>query len=91
MVTGNRPQGVSKEGAVKYFHKGTGKQISEEKARKMDAKKLEKRYTKSLGGHSILHYINKDMPLDEEARPNFADPMTKLWDESLSGKYKKHE
>jgi len=73
MVTGKLPQGVSKGGAVKYYHKGTGKQISEEKARKMSAEKLEKRYTRTLGGHSILYYINKDAPLDEEAKPNFAD------------------
>ncbi len=91
MVTGRRPEGVGKEGAVRYYRKGTGKQISEEKARKMDAKKLEKKYTKRLGGYSILHYINKDMPLDEEAKPNFADPMMKLWDESLSGKYEQHK
>lgn len=91
MVTGKLPQGVSKGGAVKYYHKGTGKQISEEKARKMSAEKLEKRYTRTLGGHSILYYINKDAPLDEEAKPNFADPMMKLWDESLSGKYEKYE
>jgi membrane peptidoglycan carboxypeptidase len=91
MVTGNRPPDSGGEGGVRYYRKGSGKPISEEKARKMDSKKLEKKYTKSYGGHSILYYINKDMPLDEEAKPNFADPMLKLWDESLSGKYQKHE
>ena len=91
MVTGNRPRGVSKGGAVKYYRKSTGRQISEEKARKMDPKKLEKKYAKRLGGYSILHYINKDMPLDEEAKPNFSDPMMRLWDESLGGKYEKHK
>ncbi len=90
MVTGNRPPGISKDNAVIYYRKSTGKRISQEKARKMDQKKLEKKYTKSFGGYSILHYINKDMPLDEEAKPNFKDPMMKLWDESLNGKYEIH-
>ncbi len=89
MVTGNRPDGMGESGEMKYYHKGTGKQISAEKARKMDPEKLEKRYKSSYGGQSILHFINKDMPLDESAKPNFRDPMMKLWDESLSGKYKK--
>jgi len=91
MVTGNHPPGIGKEGTVRYYRKGSGKPISEEKARKMDAKKLEKKYTRKLGGYSILHYINKDMPLDEEAKPNFTDPMMKLWDESLNGKYEQHK
>ncbi len=89
MVTGNRPGGVGETGQINYTHVGTGKRISEEKARKMDPKKLEKRYSQSFAGHSILHYINKDMPLSDDVKPNFADPMMKLWDESLGGKYKK--
>ncbi|PID51864.1 MAG: penicillin-binding protein [Candidatus Moraniibacteriota bacterium] len=85
MITGNRPQGVGENGQLNYYHKGTGKKISEEKARKMDPEKLEKKYTSSYGGHSILYYINKDNPLDESAKPNFADPMLSLWDKALSG------
>ncbi len=90
MVTGRRPSGVGDKGEIQYYNKHSGKRISAEKARKMDPKKLEKKYRSSFGGHSILYYVNKDMPLDEEAKPNFADPMLKLWDESLSGKYAKH-
>ena len=85
MVTGNRPDGVGSSGQLNYYHKGTGKQISEEKAHKMDPDKLEKKYTSSYGGHSILYYINKDNPLDDDAKPNFADPMLPLWDKALSG------
>lgn len=92
MVTGNRPHGVGEHGELRYYHKGTGKRISEEKARKMDPKKLEKKYTSSYGGHSILYYINKDNPLDASAKPQFTDPMLRLWDEALSGAPReKHE
>jgi 1A family penicillin-binding protein len=90
MVTGNKPGDVGNgNGSLEYYSKTNGKKISAEKARKMDPKKLEKKYRTKFGGNSILHYINKDMPLDESAQPNFKDPMMKLWDESLSGKYKK--
>jgi penicillin-binding protein 1C len=85
MVTGNRPDGVGESGQSVFFHKGTGKQISEEKARKMDPDKLEEKYVSRYGGHSILYYVNKDNPLDENAKPNFADPMLHLWDRALSG------
>jgi len=89
MVTGTRPDGAGDgEGEVQYYKKNSGKKISAEKARKMDPKKLEKKYRSSFGGYSILHYINKDMPLDEGAKPNFADPMLKLWDEGVNGGYK---
>ena len=92
MVTGNRPDGVSSEGGeVQYYNKNSGKKISAEKARKMDPKKLEKKYRSGFGGYSILHYINKDMPLDENAKPNFADSMLKLWDEGISGGYENKE
>jgi 1A family penicillin-binding protein len=84
MVTGNRPSGVGESGELRYYHKGTGKQISAEKARKMDSDKLAKKYTSSYGGHSILYYVNKDNPLDENTKPNFTDPMLPLWDKALS-------
>lgn len=84
MVTGNRPDGVQEGGETTYYHKGTGKKISVEKAQKMDPDKLEKKYSSSYGGHSILYYINKDNPLDETAKPNFSDPMLHLWDKALS-------
>lgn len=85
MVTGNRPTGVGESGEVSYYEKNSGEKISLEKARKMDADKLEKKYTSSFGGHSILYYVNKDNPLDENAKPNFSDPMLALWDKALSG------
>ena len=91
MVTGNRPDGVSESGEMTYINKDTGKRISAEKARKMDKNKLEERYTSGYGGHSILYYINKDNPLDESAKPNFADPMLPLWDKGVSGGYDKVE
>jgi len=91
MVTGNRPDGVSNGGETQYYNKHSGKRISAEKARKMDPKKLEKKYRSNFGGHSILYYVNKDMPLDEGAKPNFADPMLKLWDEGISGGYENKE
>ena len=87
MVTGKRPSGEGNE--VEYYSKKSGKKISAKKARNMDPDKLEKKYRKKISGHCILYYINKDMPLDEEAKPNFSDPMLYLWDESLSGKYKR--
>ncbi|MEN8252705.1 MAG: penicillin-binding transpeptidase domain-containing protein, partial [Patescibacteria group bacterium] len=85
MVTGNKPGEINTSSGEIYFHKGTGKQITEEKARKMDGDKLEKRYTRTYGGYSILHYVNKDTPLDESAQPNLKDPMMRLWDASVSG------
>ncbi len=91
MVTGNRPDGVGENGVVEYYNKHSGKKISAEKARKMDPKKLEKKYRSSFGGHSILYYVNKDMPLDESAKPNLADPMVKLWDQGISGGYDNKE
>ncbi|MEA3322669.1 MAG: transglycosylase domain-containing protein [Patescibacteria group bacterium] len=92
MVTGKRPDGVSDGGGeTQYYNKNSGKKISAEKARKMDPKKLEKKYRSSFGGHSILHYVNKNMPLDEGAKPNFADSMLKLWDEGISGGYENKE
>lgn len=92
MVTGRHPKGASKGGGgAVYYHKGTGKKISEEKARKMDPEKLEKKYTSGYGGHSILYYVNKDNPLDENAKPNRADPMLSLWDRALGGKPKKKD
>ncbi len=85
MVTGNRPDGVSGDGGKIYISKASGKQISAEKASKMDKGKLEEKYASSFGGHSILYYVSKDNPLDETAKPNFDDPMLHLWDAALSG------
>jgi 1A family penicillin-binding protein len=87
MVTGRRPDGVGDGGAVEYYSKTSGKKISAEKARKMDSKKLERKYRTKMGGHSILYYVNKDNPLDPEAKPNFKDPMLPLWDAGISGGY----
>ncbi|MFA5985740.1 MAG: PBP1A family penicillin-binding protein [Parcubacteria group bacterium] len=88
MITGNRPDGVSEDGGKIYFNKNTGKQISAEKASKMDKSKLEEKYAQSYGGHSILYYVNKDNPLDETAKPNYSDPMLALWDAALNGSNK---
>ncbi len=91
MVTGRRPDGIGEDGAVEYFKKSSGEKISAEKARKMDPKKLEKKYRKVVSGHSILYYVNKDNPLDENAKPDFNDPMLPLWDKGISGGYENKE
>lgn len=85
MVTGNRPDGISEDGGKVYINKNTGKPISAEKAAKMDKDKLEEKYASGFGGHSILYYVNKDNPLDEESKPNYDDPMLHLWDAAISG------
>lgn len=87
MVTGIRPDGAGGDGKKIYINKNTGKQISEEKASKMDKDKLEEKYEQSYGGHDILYYIDKDNPLDETAKPNYNDPMLHLWDKGLNGGY----
>lgn len=81
MVTGKLGGNVSESGAV-YYDKDTGEKISSEKARKMDPKKLAKKYQQSFG-HSILYYVNRDNPLDPTAKPDFSDEMLWRWEKAL--------
>ncbi|PID51668.1 MAG: hypothetical protein CR954_00625 [Candidatus Moraniibacteriota bacterium] len=91
MVTGKRPGMVDTGEVISYYNKNTGKKISAEKARKMDAKKLEKKYRKRFSGHSILYYVNKDNPLAEDAKPNHNDEMLPLWDKALGNHVEKNK
>jgi membrane carboxypeptidase/penicillin-binding protein PbpC len=79
MVTGMRP---TDSGNVRYIKIASGKQISAEKAAKMDPGE----YRIEGGAHSILYYIDKDQPLNEEAKPNFNDEMLKRWDAGVQGR-----
>ncbi|MCK4635382.1 MAG: PBP1A family penicillin-binding protein [Methylococcales bacterium] len=81
MVTGKLGGSISQGGAV-YYNKKTGERISVDKARKMDASKLQKRYTQSFG-HSILYYVNRDNPLDPTAKPDYSDEMLWRWEKAL--------
>ncbi len=67
MVTGMQPSGGSDD--AQYISIAGGKKISSSKARKMNPDKLAERYRATYDRHSILYYIDKDQPLNEEARP----------------------
>ncbi len=83
MVTGMNPSGSSED--AQYISISGGKKISADKARKMDSDKLAERYRATYDRHSILYYIDKDQPLNEEAKPNFSDPMFGRWEAAVRG------
>jgi len=78
MITGNRPEGG---GDVRYYDLHSGKPISAEKARKKKAKDVRVKY--SFPAHTILYYVNKDEPLNEELKPNYHDPMLWRWEKAI--------
>jgi len=87
MVTGRRPQ---RSGAVRYFEVRSGKEISERKADKsygFNPEDVRKVYTDNI--HSILYYVNKDDPLNDQLRPNFEDEMLWRWDRALGHRERK--
>lgn len=83
MVTGMHPSGGSED--AQYVSIAGGKKISADKARKMDPDKLAERYRTTYDRHTILYYIDKDQPLNEEAKPNFNDPMFGRWEAAVRG------
>ncbi len=86
MVTGMQPSGGSDD--AQYISIAGGKKISSSKARKMNPDKLAERYRATYDRHSILYYIDKDQPLNEEARPNYSDPMFGRWEAAVRGEGK---
>lgn len=83
MVTGKYASDGGED--AQYVSIAGGKAISAKKARKMNPDKLAKRYRATYDRHSILYYINKDQPLNEEAKPDYSDPMFGRWEAAVRG------
>ncbi len=81
MVTGKRPP---RDGKVRYIKISSGKEITERKADKSYGFNPEIVRTEHTGNtHTLLYYINKDEPLDDQKRPDFEDEMLWRWERSL--------
>ncbi len=80
MVTG-KPGGSS--GRIEYYYKKNGKTAS---ARKYETLGPDKIGTRIVGGsarHSILHYVNRENPLDDSLPPERGTRMYGRWESSL--------
>lgn len=80
LLTG-KMEGSSEGGEVRYFHTGTGKELSAEEAARKNPKKVRK--VSSGSRHSILYYVNKNDPLGNTP-PDFNDPMLSRWEAALN-------
>ena len=75
MVTGNFDKKVS------YYKKGSGKEISPEKALKKSPDKV--REVVDPAKHEVIFYVNRDNPLGSMF-PDLNDPMLLRWEQALN-------
>jgi penicillin-binding protein 1C len=70
------------EEETRYYRKGSGKELSEEEAKRKDPDKI--RVKKGSANHTILYYVNKDDPLGSSS-PDMNDPMLERWEKAAGG------
>lgn len=74
------------EETVQYFNEKTGKLLSEKDLEKTKKSKVRERIVPA--SHSILYYVDKDWPLDENVSADMNDPMLFLWEDGIANRDK---
>jgi len=84
MLAGKVPPATG--GTKTYYKIASGKKISESRARNsygFDPEVVRTETTGASRGHSLLYYVNRTDPLDDQVSPDYASSMLWRWEKSL--------